>query len=238
MRLPDRGAMMVFPARPHFAEMSAEDRLGYIVANFYVWMARKAIAARDPTLLFPLDPFTGIEGLALQAVGDFWRPIIESRHQVAESEEDRARQSLGVLFVDTFYHAVINLQDRGMAEMVIVGGWPALRVHDLARFSTDPWAIGLLNEESAACAPAVGARLYQLASMSYREYLQTPEWREKRNQKVDEAGGGCQLCDQTGPLDVHHRTYTNRGHEPMTDLIVLCRGCHEMFHASGRQIGG
>lgn len=229
---------MVFPARPHFAEMSDEDRLGYIGANVHIWMAQTAIAARDPMLLFPFDPFTGIEGLALQAVGDFWRPMIESRHQVAESDEDRERQALGELFLDTFYHAVINLQDRRIVEMVIVGGWPALRVLNLALFSSSPRLIALLNAEAAACAPTVDERLYQLASMPYREYLQTPEWREKRNQKVEEAGGGCQLRDQTGALDVHHRTYANRGHEPMTDLIALCRECHELFHASGRQVGG
>jgi hypothetical protein len=31
-------------------------------------------------------------------------------------------------------------------------------------------------------------------------------------------------------LDVHHRTYENKGKEKLGDLTVLCRECHTKFH--------
>lgn len=34
-------------------------------------------------------------------------------------------------------------------------------------------------------------------------------------------------------LDVHHRTYKNRGNEKFADLIVLCRACHSKHHGKG-----
>jgi len=31
-------------------------------------------------------------------------------------------------------------------------------------------------------------------------------------------------------LDVHHLLYDRLGHEKLSDLIVLCRLCHNAFH--------
>lgn len=70
-----------------------------------------------------------------------------------------------------------------------------------------------------------------LKSMSYRDYLNTPHWREMRKRALKSSGYKCQLCnnfDKT--LDVHHRTYERRGEEYIKDLIVLCRPCHSKFH--------
>lgn len=30
--------------------------------------------------------------------------------------------------------------------------------------------------------------------------------------------------------DVHHKTYDNVGREPLSDLVSLCRECHEKKH--------
>ena len=68
--------------------------------------------------------------------------------------------------------------------------------------------------------------------MPYAEYLQTPEWFAKRTAALRRAGYRCQLCNRTGRLEVHHRTYERRGNEAPEDLIVLCEGCHEVFHQS------
>lgn len=73
-------------------------------------------------------------------------------------------------------------------------------------------------------------RRKQLQSMPYREYLQTDEWKGKREQALRRARYCCQLCSAGGQLHVHHRTYIRRGAEPYSDLIVLCRECHEVFH--------
>lgn len=31
-------------------------------------------------------------------------------------------------------------------------------------------------------------------------------------------------------MEVHHITYERRGNELFGDLIVICRGCHELLH--------
>lgn len=75
------------------------------------------------------------------------------------------------------------------------------------------------------------ARLRELRTMPYREYLRSPEWRGRRQQHLRSAGYRCQLCNQGETvLDVHHRTYERRGAEYFKDLIVLCRDCHAKFH--------
>lgn len=78
-------------------------------------------------------------------------------------------------------------------------------------------------------------RLEHLAMMPYRDYLQTPEWKETAKRKRQQAGKRCQLCNASGvQLDVHHRTYENRGHELDEDLIVLCHECHGIFEKAGK----
>lgn len=77
-------------------------------------------------------------------------------------------------------------------------------------------------------------RLEQLRSMPYREYLQTPEWLERRKHHLKSAGYRCQVCNKNGLLNVHHRTYERRGEEYYKDLIVLCAGCHTIFHEQGK----
>lgn len=68
----------------------------------------------------------------------------------------------------------------------------------------------------------------------YQEYLKTEHWRQTRDAALRRSGYSCQLCSAQGELHVHHRTYVRRGRELDSDLIVLCAGCHEIFHANGK----
>lgn len=78
-------------------------------------------------------------------------------------------------------------------------------------------------------------RLLELRTMPYEEYLRTPEWRIRRERKLEQADYRCQFCNRhKSSLDVHHRTYENRGEELDTDLIVVCRDCHSTFHKHRR----
>jgi HNH endonuclease len=77
-------------------------------------------------------------------------------------------------------------------------------------------------------------RRWELRNRPYDEYLQTCEWYETRAAARVRAGERCQVCNRSGPLDVHHRTYERRGQEREDDLTVLCRECHELFHRYGR----
>jgi 5-methylcytosine-specific restriction endonuclease McrA len=72
---------------------------------------------------------------------------------------------------------------------------------------------------------------------SYREYLASPGWRAKAEAMLWIAGYRCQVCNthrDEATLDVHHRTYERVGGERPGDLIVLCRDCHELFHAGSK----
>ena len=75
------------------------------------------------------------------------------------------------------------------------------------------------------------ARVAQLRKMPLAEYLKTPEWRALRNRVLIQAGNRCQVCGKTNlQLDVHHTSYERYGGEQLSDLIVLCRSCHQHFH--------
>lgn len=83
------------------------------------------------------------------------------------------------------------------------------------------------------------ARITELRSMPYQEYLLTSEWQERRAKQLKSAGYRCQLCNARNKrLDVHHRTYARRGEEYYKDLIVLCGTCHKIFHIHNRVSSG
>ena len=52
------------------------------------------------------------------------------------------------------------------------------------------------------------ARIRQLRSMPYDEYLFTPEWKHRRQTMLKRFGNRCQLCNNPPvpgfPLHVHH----------------------------------
>jgi nucleoside 2-deoxyribosyltransferase len=65
----------------------------------------------------------------------------------------------------------------------------------------------------------------------YHDYLNSFQWKRLRKEKLHEAGGRCQLCNSSEqPIHVHHRTYDRVFHEELSDLIALCKPCHEKFH--------
>ncbi|HEX6796981.1 MAG TPA: HNH endonuclease [Ktedonobacterales bacterium] len=96
----------------------------------------------------------------------------------------------------------------------------------------------VMNEQhkrAAAEQATRDARLEQLRTMPYREYLKTPEWQDRRVKQLRRAGFRCQVCNASRTqLNVHHRTYERRGIEDFKDLIVLCSDCHALFHAQGK----
>ncbi len=76
------------------------------------------------------------------------------------------------------------------------------------------------------------ARIVELRKMTYAEYRRTPEWKARRNRVLIRAGNRCELCNTSGLIDVHHRTYDRYADELLNDLIALCRSCHLRFHSS------
>lgn len=71
------------------------------------------------------------------------------------------------------------------------------------------------------------ARLQQLRTMPYNEYLLTPEWQRTRRLALKRAGDHCQECNAGGvSLEVYHTNGDNLGCEQEADVIVICEACH------------
>ena len=68
----------------------------------------------------------------------------------------------------------------------------------------------------------------------YSQYLKSPEWKQLRERKIVATARRCQVCNSLQGLDVHHRTYSRLGREWDSDLTVLCRRCHAIYHATNR----
>jgi len=93
------------------------------------------------------------------------------------------------------------------------------------------WRVGHRRAERES---AAALRALELRAMPYRDYLQTPEWIERRDAQAAADGRRCRVCNSPERLQVHHRTYANRGDEQPGDLITLCSGCHKLFHDAGQ----
>jgi len=65
---------------------------------------------------------------------------------------------------------------------------------------------------------------------TYQDYLQSDWWKSRRKRAMKKALYACQICKETKDLQVHHNTYERLGDELDSDMIVVCRNCHEMIH--------
>lgn len=96
--------------------------------------------------------------------------------------------------------------------------------------------VPLLNDMAASSARRHGItcescrRGDKWTTESYAAYLQTEHWKAKRGEALRVAGDKCQVCASVEQLEVHHNDYSRLGGELRTDLVVLCRDCHELFH--------
>lgn len=74
-----------------------------------------------------------------------------------------------------------------------------------------------------------------ISQVEYNAYIHSPAWAEKRDAALSRAENHCQLCCATVRLTVHHNTYERLGNEHDADLVVLCKLCHDVFHAKRDQ---
>lgn len=75
----------------------------------------------------------------------------------------------------------------------------------------------------------------EFATTQYSQYLATPEWRNKTVEIKNRDGNKCLLCGEAENLVVHHLRYDSvdiehPGRERDSDLVTLCRRCHNKFH--------
>ena len=63
----------------------------------------------------------------------------------------------------------------------------------------------------------------------YNNYLNSPEWREKRERVLERDNYRCRACEDEQATEVHHLTYNHVGSEPLFELVSVCNFCHEMI---------
>lgn len=68
------------------------------------------------------------------------------------------------------------------------------------------------------------------AKVDYHEYMKSAAWQRKRRKMFSKFGEFCQICRSSNDLQIHHKTYKNLGREPLEDLQILCKACHENHH--------
>ena len=68
----------------------------------------------------------------------------------------------------------------------------------------------------------------------YNEYLNTEQWNEKKEHRLALDNNQCVLCFSTNSLHVHHVTYERLFDELPSDLMTVCKSCHETIH--GRKL--
>jgi 5-methylcytosine-specific restriction endonuclease McrA len=87
------------------------------------------------------------------------------------------------------------------------------------------------------------ARLWKLGLTlgEYEQYLASPHWQVLRKLKLEQQRNelGYNCCEECGArpavtrktaLGVHHVTYERLGEEPIEDLKIICRPCHDKEH--------
>ena len=67
-----------------------------------------------------------------------------------------------------------------------------------------------------------------MRSEFYENYMKSPEWEEKKRQRMEIDHRSIEHCRT---MQVHHVTYRNLGDEDvMRDLCTVCGSCHKKLH--------
>lgn len=66
----------------------------------------------------------------------------------------------------------------------------------------------------------------------YEQYLRSQQWKIKRQEKAKLVEYVCEICGkiERENFEIHHKTYKNFTHEKMSDLMFLCKECHQIIH--------
>jgi hypothetical protein len=85
---------------------------------------------------------------------------------------------------------------------------------------------------------AVMSRRRAARRREYAAHLASPRWQARRRawlRRYHARHGtdpACVVCGKPWTLegDLHHASYANLGHERDTELVPMCRSCHEALH--------
>lgn len=87
----------------------------------------------------------------------------------------------------------------------------------------------LMGGHPALCAECRNPKPKQWAS--YEEYLLSPEWKAKADERKRLDGYQCRICESKERLECHHRTYIRLYDERIEDLTTLCNPHHRLVTA-------
>lgn len=63
--------------------------------------------------------------------------------------------------------------------------------------------------------------------MDYHRYMASREWALKRQEIRARSAQKCERCKRREMTSVHHLTYERLGRELLSDLLAVCKPCHE-----------
>jgi uncharacterized protein YlaI len=66
----------------------------------------------------------------------------------------------------------------------------------------------------------------------YERYLQSPRWRTLARAVCMRARGKCEICRRADGIEYAHLTYERIFHEPIDDLLWVCKKCHRQLDHS------
>lgn len=73
--------------------------------------------------------------------------------------------------------------------------------------------------------------LIYISQVGKKAYLDSPQWKAIKRQRLAIDRYTCQSCNQSGlSLEVHHLHYRTFKSESLSDLVSVCRNCHEAIH--------
>jgi hypothetical protein len=191
----------------------------------------------------------------MAARGEYWTDyLVNERNQVIRSwyqqttehpyEEGEFTQDFGSLFladqpVETQSCETLQqtMKDGAVLRLIkIITFFSLMRKVGEEKESLywERWLTHCLAELESMTSRFCSLRMRLLQNMSEEEYLQTPEWKMKRESLLKQYGFRCKLCGRVDQLQVHHANYFRSwGQEWDSDLVVLCGLCHARHHGKG-----
>lgn len=82
-----------------------------------------------------------------------------------------------------------------------------------------------------------GRRTSYMSRDEYKAYLRTTKWYSIRQRCFERDHYRCRHCHTAITIETghcHHKTYRRLGDEQLSDLLTLCKSCHEAHHAKDK----
>lgn len=67
--------------------------------------------------------------------------------------------------------------------------------------------------------------------IDYDKYMNTKHWKRIKRKTLKRCSNKCMFCGtHKGTLILHHNNYLNLYAERKSDVIIMCKACHETLH--------